>query len=120
MEELTVEIEIGDIKVIIVEPEWLNIEVLRSNLGCIGQDRETKLLKEGKEAIALVKQIVEHQLDVHKRTKSDHRALQPIKFMILSNKLIDMTGYELMLSVRSYFKEQAITNEGLKQPLYYF
>ncbi len=94
--------------------------MLRSNLSCIGQDRETKLIKEGREAIWLVKQIVKRALEEHNKVESEPQVLQPIKFFILSNNLIDMTGIDLMVSVKKYYEELAKTNYNLKEPLFYF
>jgi C4-type Zn-finger protein len=47
------------IQVIIVEQEWLNIEVLRSNLQSINRTNECCFVKEGKGALETVTSVVE-------------------------------------------------------------
>jgi len=44
---LTQQYKTDNILFIAVESEWLNVEVLRTNIQSIGKEEQTKILKEG-------------------------------------------------------------------------
>ena len=44
------------------ESEWLNVEVLKTNINLIGKEKQTRIVKEGKQAIELVERIVRDEL----------------------------------------------------------
>ncbi len=78
-------------------------------MSSINRTNECCFVKEGKGAIDTVISVVDTALANFKlKTDLAQQYLQPIKFMILSNRMPDMTGFDIMIAVKKFFNEKMI------------
>ena len=80
---------------------------------------ECAFVTEGKEAIEIVRNQIDTALASYNLQKSASH-LQPIKFMLLSSKMLDMTGLDIMIAIKKLFKEKKCLNDYLVEPKYFF
>ena len=95
-----------NIQVVVADQDWLNVEVLRSNFDSLDRLNECCFVTEGKKAIQIVENQIDTALSNHNFPESGS-PLQPIKFMLLSSKMIDMTGLDIMIAIKKLYKEKS-------------